>query len=136
MTSKVEKVARAIVDDMHAYDGLGGWDKTPEAGRSEALKVARAAISAHESALAEEGFVIVPRLPTEAMIEHGRAATAAFHNIQGSALTVAREKMRRRYVACIDAALSDKDVEQKRMEQVPRKSASHRGCSGAGEDTQ
>lgn len=44
--------------------------------------------------------------PTEAMIDAGRSATAAHLNFQGSALTVSREKMRRRFKAMIDFALA------------------------------
>jgi hypothetical protein len=112
MTSKLEKVARAICP--HLREGRACLNCLAEVQtdygtatnmcRLMAQEAARAAISAHEAALAEEGMVIVPRVPTEAMIEHGRAATAAFHSIQGSALTVAREKMRRRFIACVDAA--------------------------------
>jgi hypothetical protein len=44
--------------------------------------------------------------PSEAMIDAGRAATAAHLGIEGSALTVSREKMRRRFVAMINHALA------------------------------
>lgn len=47
------------------------------------------------------------RDPDEAMVECGRAATVAFLDITGSALTVAREKMRRRYAAMIDELLKE-----------------------------
>ncbi|MFZ5784036.1 MAG: hypothetical protein ACOY4R_27880 [Pseudomonadota bacterium] len=47
------------------------------------------------------------REPTEALIDAGRAATAAHLDIKGSGLTVAREKMRRRFNAMLDAALQE-----------------------------
>lgn len=50
------------------------------------------------------GYVIVPQEPTDAMVEAGLAVTAAWHDLPGSAMTVNREKMRRRYRAMIDAA--------------------------------
>ena len=49
----------------------------------------------------EEGYTIVPREPTEEMITAGLVPTAAWQNIEGSALTVNREKMRLRYKAMI-----------------------------------
>ncbi len=53
--------------------------------------------------LAKAGFVIVPRKATDNMIDMGLAATSAWLDIPGSALTVNREKMRRRYHAMVDA---------------------------------
>lgn len=100
MTSKLEQVAaQAIRDAFNTFDC--------ESDEPPAALLARAAIEAYEGALKAEGYVIVPREPTEEMVESGRAATAAFHDIQGSALTVAREKMRRRYNAMIDASLQE-----------------------------
>lgn len=55
-------------------------------------------------ALDELGMVIIPREPTEKMIDAGVAAMGAWHDLPGSALTVNREKMRRRYQAMIEAA--------------------------------
>ena len=49
-------------------------------------------------------FAIVPTEPTKKMIDAGLGATAAWQDIPGSALTVNREKMRRRYKAMIGAA--------------------------------
>lgn len=48
------------------------------------------------------GFAIVPKEPTPAMIDAGLRATAVFLDIQGSALTVNREKLRRRYSAMLN----------------------------------
>ena len=49
------------------------------------------------------GYVIAPKEPTAEMITAGLIPTAAWQNIQGSALTVNREKMRMRYEAMISA---------------------------------
>lgn len=57
--------------------------------------------------LEAEGLVIVPREPTDEMITAGLIPTAAWRDIQGSALTVNREKMRLRYRAMIERAISD-----------------------------
>jgi GNAT superfamily N-acetyltransferase len=51
----------------------------------------------------KEDLILVPREPTEEMITAGLGATAAWHSLPGSALTVNREKMRRRYKAMIEA---------------------------------
>lgn len=48
-----------------------------------------------------EGCVMVPREPSSEMIDAGLASTNVWLNIPGSALTVNREKMRRRYIAMI-----------------------------------
>ena len=53
-------------------------------------------------ALVATGWVIAPLEPTEEMITAGLIPTAAWQNIEGSALTVNREKMRLRYKAMID----------------------------------
>ena len=50
------------------------------------------------------GLAVVPLEPTEVMIEAGLAATGAWLDIPGSALTVNREKMRRRYKAMVECA--------------------------------
>ena len=55
-------------------------------------------------ALQECGLAVVPIEPTDAMIDAGLATTAAWHDLPGSAVTVNREKMRRRYKAMIEAA--------------------------------
>lgn len=49
-------------------------------------------------------WVMVPVEPTPGMIEAGRAVTASWLDIPGSGLTVAREKMKRRYIAMVKAA--------------------------------
>lgn len=63
----VEAVARAICEDLHGapddYDDLA-W-------RNQAIKTARAAISAYRQHLEAEGMVVVPREPSGAMIENG-----------------------------------------------------------------
>jgi hypothetical protein len=51
----------------------------------------------------------LPLEPTEAMIDAGLAATNAWLDIKGSALTVNREKMRRRYIAMVQAYLRMKE---------------------------
>lgn len=50
-----------------------------------------------------DGWVLVPREPTEDMIDAGLRATAVHLDIQGSGLTVNREKMRRRYAGMLAA---------------------------------
>jgi hypothetical protein len=55
-------------------------------------------------ALRECGLAVVPIEPTEAMISAGLATTYAWQEIPGSAMTVNREKMRRRYKAMVEAA--------------------------------
>lgn len=49
-------------------------------------------------------YISVPLEPTEAMIDAGLSATAAWLGIEGSALTVNREKMKLRYRAMVMAA--------------------------------
>jgi hypothetical protein len=46
--------------------------------------------------------------PTDTMIDAGLAVTAAYLNIKGSALTINREKMRRRFIAMGRVALTSK----------------------------
>lgn len=55
-----------------------------------------------QEALDKEGLVVVPREPTDAMIDAALVTTAAWLDIKGSALVVNREKMRRRYKAMIE----------------------------------
>lgn len=50
-----------------------------------------------------DAHVTVPIEPTEKMIDAGLRVTAAWQDIQGSALTINREKMRLRYKAMIAA---------------------------------
>lgn len=47
-------------------------------------------------------LILMPREPTEEMISAALAVTAAWHDLPGSALTVNREKMRRRYRAMVE----------------------------------
>jgi hypothetical protein len=47
---------------------------------------------------------IVPKEPTDGMIDAGLAVMAAWHDLPGSAATVNREKMRRRWIAMVEAA--------------------------------
>lgn len=56
-----------------------------------------------QEALDKEGLVVVPREPTEKMINAALAATSAWLDIPGSQLTVNREKMRLRYKAMLKA---------------------------------
>lgn len=75
----VERVGKAIVEtletcgDADIQAGVGtifGLGSAP--GREAFIEMlARAAIEAHEAALAAAGLVIVPREPTEAMIAAG-----------------------------------------------------------------
>lgn len=77
--SVLEKIARAIV---RADEQNGGppWEYIVSLGK-HALNAkydqARAAIEAHESALRDAGFVIVPREPTEAMVSAGNGVDGA-----------------------------------------------------------
>lgn len=54
------------------------------------------------------GHLCVPIEPTEAMVDAGISVMAAWHDLPGSALTVNREKMRRRYKAMLLAAPHDR----------------------------
>lgn len=62
-----------------------------------------AAVTFTLDVIRENGLVIAPKEPTEEMITAGFVPTAAWQNIQGSALTVNREKMRLRYRAMVAA---------------------------------
>jgi hypothetical protein len=101
MSDKLEKVARAIYQDRN----IPSFDDAPHWAKARYRRFARAAISAHESALEEEGFVIVKR-----DVESLRRAS---ERLEGE---LTAKALGRAY-----AARSDKDVEQ-----VPRKSAPHR----------
>ena len=59
----LQRVARALVD----YNELPPWEELTDDGREFWSEQARAAIEAHTQALADAGYVIVPREPTEAM---------------------------------------------------------------------
>ncbi len=69
MSEMIERVlAQAIADSNESCRGC----KPPCADDGcDCISDARTAIAAHEAALAEAGYVIVPREPTEAMIEAG-----------------------------------------------------------------
>lgn len=56
-----------------------------------------------------DGFKLVPIEPTDEMIEAAMISTSSWKGIQGSALTVNREKARLRYKAMIDAAPQTED---------------------------
>jgi cation transport regulator ChaB len=45
--------------------------------------------------------------PTEKMVDAGRMVTASWLDVSGSGVTIAREKMRRRFNAVVDAALKE-----------------------------
>lgn len=68
MTASREAVARAI--DPGAFDP---FRCAPDEQREDALLMADAAIAAYEASLRAEGFVVVPREPTEAMIDAAEA---------------------------------------------------------------
>ena len=60
MSEMVERVARAMGDAADAYAAGEGFD--PEVFDADLLlELAAVAIEAHKAALAEAGFVIVPR---------------------------------------------------------------------------
>lgn len=63
----VEKVARALFNANPNRNKALRWEHAA-CPRKRYLAQARAAISAHESALKENGLVIVPREPTEEML--------------------------------------------------------------------
>ncbi len=74
---KVEAVARALYDRVVAVNARHDGLPPPPYEHDKAgfyLEIARAAINAHETALADAGLVIVPREPTEAMITAGYTA--------------------------------------------------------------
>lgn len=57
-----------------------------------------------EDGIPDPNWTVVPTEPTDEMVDAGLRATAAFLDIPGSALTVNREKMRRRFRAMVAAA--------------------------------
>lgn len=59
------------------------------------------------------GAIEAVREPTPAMIEAGLSVTATWLSIKGSGLTIAREKMKRRFRAMIDSALAENDTAAK-----------------------
>ncbi len=93
MDNKVEQVARAIAANF--YDP-SDWNS------KFCLDCARAAIAAHEAALKEAGYVIVPREPTEAM----RVEGSCFGGFDGE---WQRDNTIAIWRAMIDAALLEKD---------------------------
>lgn len=71
-----EKIVEAVARDMHEEQRAMGieqyghnprylpgapWDQLPEFMRERIRRIARAAVGAHTAALAEAGFVIVPK---------------------------------------------------------------------------
>jgi hypothetical protein len=64
---------------------------------------------------------MVPVEPTDEMIDAGLASTSAYLDIQGSALTVNREKMRRRYIAMINAAARVRHEQQAGLTEYERR---------------
>ena len=62
-----ERVARAMFQDDHDEP----WERGELATRKIYATNARTAIAEHKAALADEGLVIAPREPPEAMIEAG-----------------------------------------------------------------
>lgn len=93
MTNMIEAVARAVFaengwwrvvldhdDGKGRYSDMAGtrmraveWEEIDAEERDSRLREARAAIAGHEAALSESGFVIVPREPTEEMVDAGYA---------------------------------------------------------------
>lgn len=86
----VETVAKALC----ASNGSVEWEREPQQDIFRDL--ARAAISAM-------------REPTDEMVEAAMVATASWRDIQGSALTVNREKARIRFRAMVDVALGGRE---------------------------
>jgi len=83
----------------------GHWE---DGGKAWVEDLEPASIERHlVKALRDLGYAVVPKEPTEKMIIAGLAVTAAWHDLPGSGLTVSREKMRRRYVAMVEAAAND-----------------------------
>ena len=64
-----ERVARALAEIIGTP---APWDELNREARSVWRSYAAAAIAAHKAALADEGLVIVPREPTEAMLNAAR----------------------------------------------------------------
>ncbi len=91
----VEQVARVIA----AVNGVREDNTTPELFAMNvraSIPYARAAIDKYTDAMTEGGFVIVPREPTEAMLDVGAA---------GVRQRYARLGAKRKWQAMIDAAL-------------------------------
>lgn len=97
MNQHIEAAAMAIARMTHP---LGNTDLIKY---MDYLPHAKAALDA---ALGDT-HVIVPRDPTEVMVDKGLASTAVWHEIKGSQLTVNIEKMRIRYRAMIAAYTSN-----------------------------
>ena len=76
----VEKVARAIAEQRNREERALNLPPVESTIGVQPLdhRAARAAIAAHESALKESGFVIVPREPTADMGQAGYAAWDKF----------------------------------------------------------
>lgn len=53
-----------------------------------------------------DGWQLVPKEPTEAMVRKALSSTAVWHDIKGSQLTVNMEKMRIRWRAMLTVAPS------------------------------
>ncbi len=78
MTSMIERVAQAICLSK-TCEGISCCQNPSQRGRLDCPvsdggynDAARAAIAVHKTALADDGLVIVPLVPTEAMIAVGR----------------------------------------------------------------
>lgn len=74
--SMVERVARALWEARS--DDERAWEEVSPGERKVTLRRARTAIAAHIAALSEAGYAIVPREPTEEMLQRGLAAWGGF----------------------------------------------------------
>ena len=95
MTDKLSEVAQAIalsVTDTKDAD----WEGAEEALKEDWLGPAKAAIEAHEKALEAQGLVIVPREPTDEMLEaddqkDGRGYASGYYREVWQAMLAALE---------------------------------------------
>ena len=116
MSDLVERVARAITRTFwtRTYDQETGTIGILTAEHWQINKdLARAAIAAHESALAEAGYVIVPREPTGEMIAAGNAS-----GIKASVRTVTSDVWRAMVEAAVGGCCPSSRLLQPKMTRI------------------
>lgn len=97
MSEMIERVARAVDDALPPH-----WTDGPEENREACLAIARAAFAEIDAA----GFVIVPREPTEAMLNGARDWSVKEYG-GVDRIGVGKDGASGYWRAMIDAALKD-----------------------------
>jgi hypothetical protein len=118
----IEAVARAIYDADNAIDGDRVGDMLYEDFRiggdregaiDQVMRVcasaAAAAIAAHERALADVGYVIVPREPSESMIEAARDTQHSIESVTEDMAPSTGVQVANFWRAMIDAAAGTRE---------------------------